>query len=478
MKTTSARSVVVSFIGLAVALLLVVTFVRNPSAKADEWSNGHLIHGRIYSEYSENRTTGFNYGVATSDELGTVRGGAFQRFSNNANIYWNPAVANGHAQTVGGKILEKWGSLNYERGILGFPTTREVRLSGGAFNHFEGGSIYWTQASGAHTVWGQIRDAWFANGAENGIGYPVTDEIPTPRYGGFRQVFDRASIYWSPTTGARIVGGEIGNTWGSAQWEMGNYGYPITNEFDIPGGRRQVFQGGPIDFFWDRRPVGKIRFGQFRWQDFIPYSSISVRCDKYWTPNTLIIDEKYNGNDRSWDPEGSFKVRMDIFSVVDQSNRGAKSVEYERHVDETVQTISFVGPAPDVIQRKTASADNLTMTPGYRESGDFPDVVRFSVDNLAANPFCDIPIVPDGISAKFNAGFSATTGAFWIDGTRRKMPNAEAYVRDLATPGRGGWEPVGKWELTNPGCLIADDICGRADVKAATASWKGGAVIG
>lgn len=467
---------------LAIVLALVSAHLYlSPKVQANEWSNGHLIHGKIFQEFDENRRLGFNYGVAITGELPTVRNGAYQKFSRNANIYWNENVAGGHAQTVGGDILAKWGTLDYERGTLGFPTTREVRLSGGSFNHFERGSIYWTATHKARIVWGDIRDAWFASGAERAIGFPTTDELPTGRYGGYRQVFERGTIYWSPTTGARIVHGEIGNIWGRANWEQGNYGYPITNEFDIPGGRRQVFQGGPVDFYWDGRSVTLIPIGKFRWQDFIPDEAINTPCDPNHLTDDRVVSERYNGNNRSWNPEGSSKVRMDVTAYVNQANRGAKQTSFNRWIEETVQTLEFRDPISgngwQERNRRTASADGLRMIPHGRESSDYPDVVRFRIESLAAQPFCDAP-GNDGIKADFNFGFSPTTGAFWIDGTRRRMPNAEAYVSDLVTPGRGGWTNVGRWELQHWRCLLpASGLCTLQPLQNATANWNGGRVL-
>ncbi|WP_258079788.1 LGFP repeat-containing protein [Nocardia cyriacigeorgica] len=37
--------------------------------------------------------------------------------------------------------------------------------------------IYWSAATGAHIIWGSIRDTWLASDAENGrYGYPTSDE--------------------------------------------------------------------------------------------------------------------------------------------------------------------------------------------------------------------------------------------------------------------------------------------------------------
>lgn len=89
---------------------------------------------------------------------------------------------------VHGAIREKYLALGAEASILGYPHTDELGTPDGRgrFNHFQGGSIYWTADTGAHEVHGLIRDRWSALGWERNpqLGYPITDElIPDPRIG-------------------------------------------------------------------------------------------------------------------------------------------------------------------------------------------------------------------------------------------------------------------------------------------------------
>ena len=89
---------------------------------------------------------------------------------------------------VHGAIREKFLALGAEASILGYPRTDEsVTPDGiGRYNHFQGGSIYWTPGTGAHEVHGLSRDRWAILGWERNpqLGYPITDEfIPDPRVG-------------------------------------------------------------------------------------------------------------------------------------------------------------------------------------------------------------------------------------------------------------------------------------------------------
>jgi uncharacterized protein with LGFP repeats len=99
-----------------------------------------------------------------------------------------PVLASSSAREVHGAIRAKYLALGAEASVLGYPTTDETGTPDGLgrFNHFEGGSIYWTPNTGAWEVHGLIRGYWAANGWERNtnLGYPITDElIPDRRIG-------------------------------------------------------------------------------------------------------------------------------------------------------------------------------------------------------------------------------------------------------------------------------------------------------
>ncbi|MDP8932040.1 MAG: DUF1929 domain-containing protein, partial [Actinomycetota bacterium] len=90
----------------------------------------------------------------------------------------------------------------WEAGPLGYPLTDERPTPDGVgrYNHFERGSIYWTPATGAHEVHGAIRGLWEAELTAD-LGYPTSDEQWTPegtmpphrvRF----SAFQHGSVYW------------------------------------------------------------------------------------------------------------------------------------------------------------------------------------------------------------------------------------------------------------------------------------------
>jgi hypothetical protein len=150
--------------------------------------------------------------------------------------------------------------FGWERSLFGYPLTDETGAPDGVgrFNHFQGGSIYWTPSTGAHEVHGAIRDKWASMGWERSfLGYPLTDETPTPDGIGRFNHFQGGSIYWTSSTGAHEVHGAIRDKWAAMGWERSFLGYPVTDEMDtqvpvtaVPpsfvAGRVSQFQDGSI----------------------------------------------------------------------------------------------------------------------------------------------------------------------------------------------------------------------------------------
>ncbi|MDY7232691.1 N-acetylmuramoyl-L-alanine amidase [Hyalangium rubrum] len=183
-------------------------------------------------------------GRCQAGELSTPDGvGRYNHFER-GSIYWTPTLG---AHVVVGQIRIKWEQLGWERSVLGYPLTDELTTPDGRgrYNHFQNGSIYWTQELGAWEVHGNIRAKWEQLGWERSVlGYPLTDETTTPDGVGRFNHFQNGSIYWTPTTGAHEVHGPIRAKWESLGWERSALGYPVRDEYAVTGGRESEFQKG------------------------------------------------------------------------------------------------------------------------------------------------------------------------------------------------------------------------------------------
>jgi hypothetical protein len=148
------------------------------------------------------------------------------------------------------EIDKKYNELGGGQGFLGQPTEPEHGAPDGQgrYRHYQNGSIYWHQQSGAHEVHGSIREKWRTLGWEAGLlRYPVTDETATPDGVGRFNHFQGGSIYWHPETGAHEVHGDIRTCWAGLGWERGGLGFPVSDERNAAGGGRSSdFQRGSI----------------------------------------------------------------------------------------------------------------------------------------------------------------------------------------------------------------------------------------
>jgi uncharacterized protein with LGFP repeats len=188
-------------------------------------------------------------GLPVTPESSAATGGGRYVHFQGGSIYWSPASG---PWEVHGDIRATWAALGWETSVIGYPITNELGTPDGRgrFNHFQSGSVYWSPQTGAHEVLGAIRSEWSGIGWENSVlGYPVTNELPTPGSTGAFNHFQGGSVYWSPASGAHEVQGAIRATWAGMGWETGQLGFPTSDEYAVPGGRASDFTGGTLR--WD-----------------------------------------------------------------------------------------------------------------------------------------------------------------------------------------------------------------------------------
>jgi hypothetical protein len=115
---------------------------------------------------------------------------------------------------------------------------------------YDNGDIYYSAETGAHDVRDDIRAKYNAFGAADGIlGLPTTDQSPTLNSVGFFNHFQGGSIYWTAHTGPMVVRGPIRDKWASQGWEGSSFGYPIADYVTRPGTSTEFwggFQNGAI----------------------------------------------------------------------------------------------------------------------------------------------------------------------------------------------------------------------------------------
>ncbi|MGF9646679.1 GH25 family lysozyme [Pseudarthrobacter oxydans] len=204
------------------------------------------IRGTYQRSGSENGPLG--YPVVGPEICGLKGGGCYQMFQGGA-IIW---TGTGIQISPSGPIRDRYAAMGFENGVLGYPTSGQVcgYAASGCVQTFQGGDIYWSPSSGAYAVAaGAIRSSFQRLGSENGkTGYPVSNEACGLKNGGCYQFFQGGSMIWSSATGAHFSPfGSIRYVWASQNFENGWLGYPYTDEYCNSSREcRQDFQGGSL----------------------------------------------------------------------------------------------------------------------------------------------------------------------------------------------------------------------------------------
>lgn len=188
-------------------------------------------------------------GHLVSDEIATAAPGGRKSLFSQGAVYWSSATG---AVPVVGHLY-----LDYERlgesGGLGFPTAFAAAIPGGLEQVFEHARLYLREgASAAHELHGLILQQFLATGGTATWGFPTTDELPVMRDGveiGRTNELERCTFFWSPASGAHEVHGDIRTKYLAMGGPLGSLGFPTSDEADVPnagGARFNTFQGGAL----------------------------------------------------------------------------------------------------------------------------------------------------------------------------------------------------------------------------------------
>jgi uncharacterized protein with LGFP repeats len=147
-----------------------------------------------------------------------VDAGCFARYANGM-VY----IHKGSKPTlVYGLIFDKWGTLDWERGALGYPISDEqdVGKGTGRVTYFQFGAIYWKKGTPqAFAVYGAIGSQYIKwGGPATTIGYPTEDEKDWNNFaikGGESRVsfFENGRIFWTRTYGVVGIWGYVFECW-------------------------------------------------------------------------------------------------------------------------------------------------------------------------------------------------------------------------------------------------------------------------
>ncbi|MCD4851660.1 GDSL-type esterase/lipase family protein [Arthrobacter sp. AK01] len=210
------------------------------------WSPATGAHPSMGAIRERWRRTGMEEGElgypATDEALGLKSGGSSQEYQR-GTIIWSPATG---AKALTGAIRSYWSSTGGQNGALGYPVGEEVRQNNFVYQLFQGGTVYWSAATGAHsTTHGDVHNRYNSlGGAAGQLGLPLTDKLP--RAGGLVQQFANGWLVWGPATGARIVGHPTYKVWSITP---GEFGWPVKDTWTDGRGAHVAFQ--KLETIWN-----------------------------------------------------------------------------------------------------------------------------------------------------------------------------------------------------------------------------------
>ncbi|MFJ4168024.1 GDSL-type esterase/lipase family protein [Paenarthrobacter sp. NPDC089714] len=207
-------------------------------------SGAHPSMGAIRGRWRESGLEGGELGYPTSDEAtGLKNGGSAQQYQR-GTIVWSPATG---ARVLTGAIRAYWSSTGGQNGALGYPVGEENRQANFVYQQFQGGTVYWSAATGAHsTTHGDIHNRYVALGGGAGqLGLPLTDKIP--KAGGLVQQFANGWLVWGPGSGTRIVGHPSYKVWSV---NPGDFGWPVRDTWTDSRGDHVAFQ--KLETIWNQ----------------------------------------------------------------------------------------------------------------------------------------------------------------------------------------------------------------------------------
>ncbi|MBL9127452.1 MAG: hypothetical protein JNL97_07395 [Verrucomicrobiales bacterium] len=282
----------------------VQTYERGTLMFHDSVGAAFEMHGAIdqlYRGYAQKGALGH----LVTDETNTTRAGGRKSVFSRGAIYWSPATG---AVPVLGQLYIDYERLRESAGI-GFPTKPAAPVPGGLEQEFQGARMYHRQnAPKAFEVHGAILAKYLALGGPGRWGFPLSDESDV-RNGnaivGKLSEFDACTIYWSSSTGAWEVHGDIRRRYLDMRGPLGELGFPISDEGDIP------------NF------AGTGRYGCFQQGSLLWYGSY----------NGMIVARPFKvflGRVNSQESEGAFMGQNDLYLRVTLRDRGAL-VYNQRH---------------------------------------------------------------------------------------------------------------------------------------------------
>jgi uncharacterized protein with LGFP repeats len=152
-------------------------------------------------------------------------------------MYWSNATG---AHYLTGNVLHRYIQLGEMASPLGLPTADigSTVDDTGQQARFQNGGIYQHRGHGAHGLWGDVWAKWHGLGSTAGaLGYPTTDLTRSPRGGGHFVHFTDGAIYQRGGQPPHDLVGDIAVKYRQIGAEQGLLGYPADDQRPAVNGK-------------------------------------------------------------------------------------------------------------------------------------------------------------------------------------------------------------------------------------------------
>nr|WP_102142558.1 LGFP repeat-containing protein [Mycobacterium sp. QGD 101] len=139
-------------------------------------------------------------------------------------------------------------------GPLGAPEGGQYKIGAdGIGQNFDGGKIFYSPATGANALTGQVLEKYESvGGPEGDLGFPTSSEVDGGHGSESRMVTfaaeDNPVIFWTPDYGAVIVRGAMAAAWNKLDGAKGPLGAPMADQSEDGDVITQRFSGGAISY--------------------------------------------------------------------------------------------------------------------------------------------------------------------------------------------------------------------------------------
>jgi uncharacterized protein with LGFP repeats len=233
-------------------------------------TGAHVVRGAINAAWDKLGGSAGVLGVPAEDEV--FKGDLVSQNFTGGQVTWNrttkefttvpPELA---AQLAGLTVPEDATSaINAARRAAGGPLGPLGAKQGpqypigqdGAAQAFTGGKIFYTPATGANVVTGQVLKKYESvGGPQSDLGMPTSNEADGGLKTGSRvstfSADDKPVIFWTPDYGAFIVRGAMNAAWDKLGGAAGPLGPPVADQTQNGNQISQRFTGGQLS--WDKQ---------------------------------------------------------------------------------------------------------------------------------------------------------------------------------------------------------------------------------